>query len=245
MLAKCSGNINKKVPLEWGNFLFVLGNEFFVFGLCFVFIVVEWKTVAVFFDEYFDASGDWDGDDSANEAKHVNANSDGAEYDESWKLEAFALDFWRDEVGFNLEINDGVDEEGDAGREDIEGKEKGYEGAANEGAKHWDEAEDAGDETEWQSEAWREAEDDREEEDGNGSTASVDERNGDGAGDIFSNDIRHAFGDFGDTLGFWVGVEMFPKTFEDAWTFGKHEEGENENEDSSGSDIGDCADRGG
>ena len=59
-----------------------------------IFDVFEGDFVAVFFEEDLDAGGDWDGDESANEAEHIDANSDGAKDGEDWELEAFTLDFW-------------------------------------------------------------------------------------------------------------------------------------------------------
>ena len=41
---------------------------------------------------------------------------------EGREFETFALNFWRNEVGFDLEINNGVDEEADAGWDTVEGE---------------------------------------------------------------------------------------------------------------------------
>lgn len=63
-----------------------MGFGFFVFfrGLPF----------AVLFDEDFNAAGDWNRDDCAYDAEHVDADSDGCEDDECRELKPFTLDFW-------------------------------------------------------------------------------------------------------------------------------------------------------
>ena len=40
-------------------------------------------------------------------------------------MHAFALDFWRNNIGFDLEINNSIDKEGDAGPKHIEAEQKG------------------------------------------------------------------------------------------------------------------------
>ena len=125
-------------------FLFVLGDGPF----------------AIFFYEDFNTAGDWIGNDSTDNTKHVDADCDGSEYGESRKLKTFALDLWRNNVSFDLKINDGVDEEGEAGAPNVESEKECDDTATDEGAKHRDKAKDASNETEWQSEACIESEDD-------------------------------------------------------------------------------------
>ena len=108
-------------------FRFFLG-RFWLFELLFFVFVVR----SVFFEQDFDATGDWDGDDCADNAEHVDADGDRSEDDESRELKAFALDFWRDDVRFDLEIDDCVDDEGETGAPDVEGEEKRNECTANE-----------------------------------------------------------------------------------------------------------------
>lgn len=80
-------------------------------------VVIERKIVAVFFEQNFDTTSDRYGDDGADKTKHVDADCDGAKDNESWELEPFALNFWRNKVGFDLKINDGIDKEANAGRD--------------------------------------------------------------------------------------------------------------------------------
>jgi len=114
----------------------------------FLFVVGD-GPFAVFFNENFDTAGDWNGNDSADDAKHVDANGDGREDGEGRELKTFALDLWRNDVSFDLEIDDSVDEEGETGTPNVEGEKECDDTAADEGAKHWDKAKDASDETEW------------------------------------------------------------------------------------------------
>lgn len=80
------------------------------------------KIVAVFFEQDFDTASDRYGDDGADKAKHVDADCDGAKDNESWELKTFALNFWRNKVGFDLKINDGIDKEANASRDAVKGE---------------------------------------------------------------------------------------------------------------------------
>ena len=75
-----------------------------------------------FFNENFDAASNWNGDDGTNKAEHVYSDSDRGEDKKGGQFHAATLDFGRDEVGFNLEIDEDVDEEDDAGNGRIESK---------------------------------------------------------------------------------------------------------------------------
>ena len=89
-------------------------------GWCFLkvaaidFAVVH-KVTAIFFDEDADAAGDWDGYDGTDKAESVDADSDSRKDDEGGQIHAFALDLWRNNVRFNLKIDDGIDDKSDAG----------------------------------------------------------------------------------------------------------------------------------
>ena len=118
-----------------------LGDEFFLVGFLFGwffawfffrFFVFYWaEGFAVFFDQDFDAAGNRDGNDCAWNAKHVDANGDGGEDGEGRELKAFALNLWRDDVGFNLEINNRVDNESEASTPNVEGEKECDEGATD------------------------------------------------------------------------------------------------------------------
>ena len=85
-------------------------------------VVIERKIVAVFFEQNFDTTSDRYGDDGADKTKHVDTDCDGAKDNESWELETFALNFWRNKVGFDLKINDGIDKEANASRDAVKGE---------------------------------------------------------------------------------------------------------------------------
>ena len=85
-------------------------------------VVIERKIIAVFFEQNFDTTSDRYGDDGADKTKHVDADCDGAKDNESWELETFALNFWRNKVGFDLKINDGIDKEANASRDAVKGE---------------------------------------------------------------------------------------------------------------------------
>ena len=214
-MAVCLGN--KKEPLP-GRFFFrlVFGDEaFFFFGGFFIFFllfVVEIAGIkfavvhpvgAEFFNENFDAAGDWDGNDSAGKAEGVNTNSYGRKNDEGWKFHAFALDFWRDNIRFDLEINDSVDKEGDAGPESIETKEQRDYSATNKASEHWNKTEDASNEAEWESKARGDLGAKANNEDRDGCGTCVNETNRDGARDVFRDSVSEAANDvLGATSGF-------------------------------------------
>ncbi len=140
------------------------GDELFVFSFLFGWFffglfVFEWaESFAVFLNQNFDTTGDRNGNNRAWNAEHVDTNGYGGEDGEGRELKAFALNLWRDDVGFDLEINNCVDNEGEASTPNVEGEQKSDECAADEGAKHWDETKDASDEAERQSETRIEAE---------------------------------------------------------------------------------------
>lgn len=163
------GDILCLAPFGWG------------FEVAAVDLAVVHEVSAVFFEEDFDTAGDWDGDNCADKTESVDADSNGGENSEGWELHAFTLDFWRDDVGFDLEVDDGVDEECYASPDGVEAEQKRDDGAADEATKHWNKAEDAGDETEWEGEAWCDAEDETEDEDGDSGGSGVDECDRDGA----------------------------------------------------------------
>ena len=122
---KCFGSTNKKYPpIIRGYFLF-FGDNFLDFWFWFwrgFGVVIERKIIAVFFEQNFDTTSDRYGDDGADKTKHVDADCDGAKDNESWELETFALNFWRNKVGFDLKINDGIDKEANASRDAVKGE---------------------------------------------------------------------------------------------------------------------------
>jgi len=189
------------------------------------------ETIAVFFEKNLNAAGDWNGNDSTDETESVDAESDGSENNKCWELEALALDFWRDEVRLDLEIYDCVDEEYDASRNSVKGEEDGDDGAADNGAEHWDEAEGAGDEAEWQGEIGGEFEDLRQDKDGEGGGSGVNEGNRDGVGDIFGDDLAHTFEDAFGAHDAVVSAEVGPELMKDVWAFDEDKECEHEDED--------------
>ncbi len=118
--------------------MFVVGFFGWSFEIAAIDFAVIDKVGAVFFDEDFDAAGDWNGDNCASEAESIDADSNGGKNNEGRELHTFTLDFRRDDIGFDLEINDGIDKEGDAGAEGVEAKQKRDNGATNKTTKHWD-----------------------------------------------------------------------------------------------------------
>lgn len=118
--------------------MFVVGFFRWSFEIAAINFAVIDKVGAIFCDEDFDATGDWNGDNCASEAESVDADSNGGKNNEGRELHAFTLDFWRDDIGFDLKINNGIDKEGDAGAESVEAKQKCDDGAANKTAKHRD-----------------------------------------------------------------------------------------------------------
>lgn len=119
---KCFGSTNKNIPPIFRGYFLFLGDNFLDFWLWFwrgFGVVIERKIVAVFFEQNFDTTSDRYGDDGADKTKHVDADCDGAKDNESWELETFALNFWRNKVGFDLKINDGIDKEANASRDAV------------------------------------------------------------------------------------------------------------------------------
>ena len=84
-----------------------------------------------------------------------------------------------------MEINNRVDNEGEAGTPNIEGEKECDKCTADKRTKHWNEAKDASDETERQSEAWVEAEEEGENKDHCRSATGVDEGDGKRVGNVF------------------------------------------------------------
>ncbi len=211
-------------------------------GAMFAFAALGRKeAVAIFFEENLNAAGDRDGNNSANETESVDAEGDRGEDDEGWKLKAFALDFWRDEVRLDLEIYDCVDEEDDAGRKGVESEKDSDDGAANDGAEHWDEAEGAGDEAEWQGEVSGEFEDLRQNENGEGSGGGVNEGDRDGVRNVLGDDFAHAFEDAFGAHDAVVGAEVGPELMKNVWAFDENEKCEHEDEDEFRDEVAESA----
>ena len=205
---------------------FGFGGWYFLEVAAIDFAVVH-KVTAIFFDEDADAASDWDGYNGADETKSVDADSDSRKDDEGGQIHAFALYLWRNYVGFNLKIDNGVDDKSDAGTKLAETEQEGDECAADERAEHWDKAEDASNETEWEREAWVKAEDETHDKDYDHGGASVDEADGNGARDISADSLRETMND---VLGFFGGAafKIVPKHFGNFRSLGKHEEGKYE-----------------
>ena len=89
--------------------LFFFGNFFFGWDeIAPVDFSVVYKIGAVFVDEDFDAAGDWYRDDCSDEPESIDADGDSGEDDECRKTHATTLNFWRNNIRFDLEINDGI-----------------------------------------------------------------------------------------------------------------------------------------
>ncbi len=84
-------------------------------------------------------------------------------------------------------------------------------------------------------------ENEADDEDGDYRAAGINERNGEGAGDILGHDARKATND---VFGFFGGacIEVAPELFDDAGAFSKHKEGEYEHEDAGREEAADGSD---
>ncbi len=248
---KYAGDIKDRKRTALEQFFFLLGffgDELFVFGFLFGrfffgLFVFEWaEGFAVFFNQDFDTTGDRNGNNRAWNAKHIDTNSDGGENGEGRELKAFALNLRRNDVGFDLEINNRVDNEGETGAPNVEGEQKSDKCAADEGAEHWNEAKDAGDEAEWQGEARIKTEEERQDKDHCCGAAGVNEADHESIGNVFGNDFRHAIKDMVGVLGLRVAFEVIPELLDNSRTFCEHKEGENEDEDKCRDEAGEGAD---
>ncbi len=90
------------------------------------------------FEDDFDAAGDRDGNDGADEAEHVHADDDCGEDEGSREVKGVALELRGDEVVFDLGVDDIENEENDGGDRGTEEEEEGNEEAADNGAEHRD-----------------------------------------------------------------------------------------------------------
>lgn len=68
-----------------------------------------------FFENNFDAAGDWNGDNGADEAKGIDANDDSGEDDGGGEALGVALELGGNEIVFDLSVDDVEDEEDDGG----------------------------------------------------------------------------------------------------------------------------------
>lgn len=155
------------------------------------------------------------------------------------------MDFWGDNVGFDLEIDDYVNKKSDARAESIKGEKEGSDTAADKGAKHGNKAKDAGKKTEREGEIGREVENKAENKNRDGGGTGVDERNSDGAGDIFTDNDSHTIEGAMGSGGFRIIVKKLPEGLEDLGSFGEHKESENEDENEGSCDVAEGAEGGG
>ncbi len=154
------------------------------------------------------------------------------------------MDFGRDNVGFNLEINNGVDEEGNAGAKCIKTEQKCDDGTSDETTEHRNQAEDAGNETKRKSEAWRNIETEANDEDGNGGSGGIEERNSYGARNISGDGVGETVDNTLDAFGVVIFGKIFPKFLSEGRTFSEHEESEYKGEDKDGKETANGTDGG-
>ncbi len=132
------------------------------------------------------------------------------------------MEFRGDEVVFDLFVDDVENEKDDGGNRGAEEEEEGNKDAADDGAEHWDKIEGHGDQTHGEGETAGEAAGQREEKDGDGCDAAVEDGDGDLFRDVGGDDAGEALGETfpGAESGvFAAAFKGGPEGLDDGWSF--------------------------
>lgn len=111
-------------------------------------IIHHFTNGGILVDDDFDTASNWDGNETANQAKGIHTDDDGNKDDDWRQAKAFSLNTRTDDVVFDLLINDIEEEEAKGGPWRINEKQDWVNDTGDDRAKHWNEVEEEGDEAE-------------------------------------------------------------------------------------------------